>query len=142
MPHTKGIARFTESSPQFSMATMSGQGALNGRPQTETSAPVNNNVARPHTSYGTVASPSQNDPSVRKAAPQRILATRAGEHSPFRRAKRILLPNPPKLQAARHPTAAPVKASLKSPRPPEEWISVYLKYPFLIGLATITWAII
>lgn len=121
---------------------MSGQGALNGRPQTETPAPVNNNVARPHTSYGTVASPSQNNPSVRKAAPQRIQATRAREQSLFRRAKRILLPNPPKLQAARHPTTALVKASLKAPGPPKEWISVYLKYPFLIGLVAVTWTII
>jgi hypothetical protein len=117
---------------------MSGQGALNGRPQTQTSAPVNSNVARAHTSYGTVARPSQSNPSVRNAAPQRIQATQAREHSLFQRAKRILLSNLPKLQAVRHPTTAPVKA----PRPPKEWISVYLGYPFLIGLVAITLAII
>jgi hypothetical protein len=121
---------------------MSGQGALNGRLQTETSAPVTNNATRAHASYGTVASPSQSNPSVRNAAPQRIRATRAGEHSLFQRAKRILLSNPPKLQAVRHPTTAPAKASLKAPQPPKEWISVYLKYPFLIGLVAITLAII
>lgn len=121
---------------------MSGQGVVAGRLPITTSASVNNHVAQAHTSYGSIASPSQSNSSTDSTAPQPIPATRVREHSLFRIMKKIIFSILSKLHPERPPTTEPLDTLPNAPRPPKEWISVFVKYPFLIGFLAITLAII